>query len=104
MAYLDLTDANEYPLTVGEDLVPPRSDGPKPTLSLDFSSLLNPPLVLKQDLTEGCGGQTWPAGMVLAKYLLRCKIDDFKNKTMFVCSVFHYTSTERTPRKEILGY
>ena len=73
-------------LTIAEDLVPSRTDCPEPTLSLDFSGLLNPPLILKQDLTEGCGGKTWPAGLVLAKYLLRCKTDELKDKTMFVRS------------------
>ncbi|EFX04392.1 hypothetical protein CMQ_1320 [Grosmannia clavigera kw1407] len=40
---------------------------------LDFDGLLRPApaLRLREDLTEGCGGQTWPAGMVLARHLLR---------------------------------
>ena len=73
-------------LTVAEDLVPSRNDEPQPTISLDFDGLLNPPLLLKQDLKEGCGGKTWPAGMVLAEYLLRCRLDSLKNKTMLVCT------------------
>ena len=39
--------------------------------SLDFDGLLSSPLVLHEDLQEGCGGQLWPAGMTLAKYLLQ---------------------------------
>lgn len=71
---------------ITEDLVPSRSDQLAETISLDFSGLLNPPLSLKQDLTEGCGGKTWPAGMVLSKYLLRCRLEQLKAKTMFVRS------------------
>ena len=73
-------------LTVAEDLVPSRLEKPETTISLDFSGLLYPPLTLRQDLTEGCGGKTWPAGMVLAKYLLRYKLDEMRGKNMFVRS------------------
>ncbi|CAK7273671.1 Protein-lysine N-methyltransferase efm6 [Sporothrix epigloea] len=40
---------------------------------IDFDGLLKPApaLRLREDLSEGCGGQTWPAGMVLAKHMLR---------------------------------
>ncbi|PNS19563.1 Protein-lysine N-methyltransferase rrg1 [Sphaceloma murrayae] len=41
--------------------------------SVDFGGLLGSPLRLHEDLKEGCGGQLWPAGMVLAKHLLRQK-------------------------------
>ena len=71
---------------ITEDLVPSRSEQLAETLSLDFSGLLNPPLTLKQDLTEGCGGKTWPAGMVLSKYLLRCRMEYLSGKAMFVRS------------------
>ena len=71
---------------ITEDLVPSRSEQLDRNISLDFSGLLNPPLTLKQDLTEGCGGKTWPAGMVLSRYLLRCKLEQLKAKTMFVRS------------------
>ncbi|CAK7215993.1 Protein-lysine N-methyltransferase efm6 [Sporothrix curviconia] len=38
-----------------------------------FDGLLDPApaLRLREDLSEGCGGQLWPAGMVLAKHMLR---------------------------------
>ncbi|KAI9778791.1 MAG: Methyltransferase-like protein 21D [Geoglossum umbratile] len=39
--------------------------------TVDFDGLLRTPLRLKEDLSEGCGGKLWPAGMVLARYLLR---------------------------------
>lgn len=40
---------------------------------VDFDGLLKTPLRLHEDLKEGCGGQLWPAGMVLSKHLLRQK-------------------------------
>ena len=73
-------------LTVAEDLVPLRDEEVPSTASIHFDGLLNPPLTLKQDMKEGCGGKTWPAGMVLAEYLLRCKLDSLKAKTMSVSS------------------
>jgi len=36
-----------------------------------FSNLLKTPIRLHEDLSKGCGGQIWPAGETLAKYLLR---------------------------------
>lgn len=71
---------------ITEDLVPSRSEQLAENISIDFSGLLNPPLTLKQDLKEGCGGKTWPAGMVLSNYLLRCKLEQLRAKTMFVRS------------------
>lgn len=58
-------------LSLDEDLIPIRPCKPAGQTSLDFSGLLNPPLLLHEDLKEGCGGQLWPAGMVLAKYILK---------------------------------
>lgn len=49
--------------------------------NIDFDGLLNPPLKLHEDLKEGCGGQLWPAGMVLAKYCLG-QVGDLSGKTM----------------------
>lgn len=53
-------------------LVPERTNKPASTTTLAFDNLLPPdtPLLLHEDLQEGCGGQLWPAGMVLSKYLL----------------------------------
>jgi hypothetical protein len=41
-------------------------------------------LLLKEDLKDGCGGQLWPAGMALAKYLLSRHATDLSDKTMWV--------------------
>jgi hypothetical protein len=58
-------------LTIPESLIPsPTHLQPRiTTTSLD--GLLPTPLRLKEDLTEGCGGKLWPAGMVLARYMVR---------------------------------
>ncbi|KAF2809529.1 uncharacterized protein BDZ99DRAFT_488453 [Mytilinidion resinicola] len=50
--------------------------------TVDFDGLLSTPLKLKEDLSEGCGGQLWPAGMVLAKYMLRVHKNNLKGKTI----------------------
>lgn len=51
---------------------------------LDFDGLLPTPLKLHEDLSNGCGGQLWPAGMVLSKYMLRKHRSDLKGRTMSV--------------------
>ncbi|KAL8981782.1 MAG: hypothetical protein Q9177_005469, partial [Variospora cf. flavescens] len=77
-----MLDANPDDLSVSitEELVPWTTPKSPCRASIDFDGLLDPPLVLQDDPTE-CGGQLWPGGMVLAKYLLRCKMDELKNKT-----------------------
>ena len=82
----EVSSESEAVFTIPEELVPSRNDECQPTISLDFDGCLNPPLILKQDLKEGCGGKTWPAGMVMAEYFLRCKLDTLQSKTMFVRS------------------
>jgi hypothetical protein len=72
-------------LSVSEDLVPSRTEQQSQIVTLNFKGLLNPPLKLQTDVSE-CGGQLWPAGMVLAEYLLRNKMDELRGKTMFVRS------------------
>ncbi|KAL9009935.1 MAG: hypothetical protein Q9173_005081 [Seirophora scorigena] len=74
---------NDRSVCITEELVPSTAPKPPCTTSIDFDGLLDPPLVLQDDPTE-CGGQLWPGGMVLAKYLLRCKMDELKGKTMLV--------------------
>ncbi|KAK4179328.1 putative methyltransferase-domain-containing protein [Triangularia setosa] len=58
------------PLDFGEDLAPLPVYKAAATTALDFSGLLDEPLKLHEDLSSGCGGQLWPAGMVLAKHML----------------------------------
>lgn len=81
---IDLSDTFSQ-LSVSEDLVPSRAEQQSKVLTLNFKGLLNPPLRLQTDVSE-CGGQLWPAGMVLAEYLLRNKMEELRGKTMFVRS------------------
>ncbi|KAG8624360.1 hypothetical protein KVT40_007427 [Elsinoe batatas] len=58
---------------ISEDLVKSPDHKTAGVSTNDFDGLLKTPLLLHEDLKEGCGGQLWPAGMVLSKYLLRQK-------------------------------
>lgn len=71
-------------ILVSESLVPARDLKGVGHAEISFDGLLKDPLIIKEDLKEGCGGQLWPAGMVLARYLLLQHRSDFNNKTMFV--------------------
>ncbi|OBT42801.1 hypothetical protein VE00_08152 [Pseudogymnoascus sp. WSF 3629] len=70
------------PLSIGEDLTPLPVYKAASTASIDFDGLLTAPLQLHEDLKGGCGGQLWPAGMVLSKYMLREHKDDLKHATI----------------------
>ncbi|KAK1754628.1 protein-lysine methyltransferase METTL21D [Echria macrotheca] len=59
------------PLAFDEGLTPLPEYKAAGDTALDFSGLLNEPVKLHEDLKSGCGGQLWPAGMVLAKHMLR---------------------------------
>ncbi|KAL1872156.1 Protein-lysine N-methyltransferase efm6 [Paecilomyces lecythidis] len=72
----------DSPFAISESLVPPRELKTAGTTSLDFDGLLSEPLVLQEDLKEGCGGQLWPAGIVLSKYMLRRHKSDLRGKTI----------------------
>ncbi|KAI5809576.1 putative methyltransferase-domain-containing protein [Peziza echinospora] len=63
------SDSEVEPLS--ESFVPtaPRLDAR--ITETTFDGLLSPPLRLHEDLARGCGGQIWPAGNTLAKYVLR---------------------------------
>lgn len=73
----------EFDGFIGEGLVETRQQKSAGTTDLDFDGLLHAKLKLHEDLKEGCGGQLWPAGMVLTKYLLRePQLSSMKGKTM----------------------
>jgi len=76
------------PLSMGEDLTPLPAYKAATTTSIDFDSLLSPPLLLHEDLKSGCGGQLWPAGMVLSRQMLRYHRDDLKTARMWECLIF----------------
>lgn len=52
-------------------LVPERANKAAGTSETTFDNLLIDPLYLHEDLKNGCGGQLWPAGMTLARYMLK---------------------------------
>ncbi len=72
------------PFNISESLVPARETKQAGQSNVSFDGLLQRPLLLKEDLKEGCGGQLWPAGMVLAKYMLRQHRSSLVDKTMSV--------------------
>ncbi|GAP83056.2 putative nicotinamide n [Rosellinia necatrix] len=68
------SDSDFSPLAVAEGLAPLPAYKAAGTAETDFAGLLppsQPPLRLREDLADGCGGQLWPAGMALARYMLR---------------------------------
>lgn len=72
------------PLAFDEDLTPLPEYKAARTTALDFSGLLTEPLKLHEDLTSGCGGQLWPAGVVLAKHMLRYHGEKMRHARMSV--------------------
>lgn len=59
------------PLTFSEELTPLPELKEAGDTVIDFDGQLPRSLDLREDVRTGCGGQTWPAGMVLGKHLLR---------------------------------
>ncbi|KAF7552310.1 hypothetical protein G7046_g7446 [Stylonectria norvegica] len=57
-----------------EDLTPLPSLKAAGNTHIDFDGSLSLPLMLHEDVRTGCGGQTWPAGMVLGKHMLRLEL------------------------------
>ena len=68
---LPVSPLEPFAFDVSESLVPVRSAEASGVSAVSFDGLLKKPLLLQEDLKEGCGGKLWPAGMLLAKYLLR---------------------------------
>ncbi|PNP43374.1 hypothetical protein TGAM01_v202771 [Trichoderma gamsii] len=56
---------------VTEDLVSLPNSKTAGDTNIDFDGLLAQSIKLHEDVRTGCGGQTWPAGMVLGKHMLR---------------------------------
>lgn len=69
---------------VSEDLIQSPNHKAASTTTVDFDGLLEPPLVLHEDLANGCGGQLWPAGMRLARYLLHRQRNALRQHSMCV--------------------
>ncbi|KAH7026393.1 putative methyltransferase-domain-containing protein [Microdochium trichocladiopsis] len=66
-------------LDIDLDLAPLPAMKAAGTANFDFSGLLSQPLRLHEDLANGCGGQTWPAGFVLGKHMLRYHHSDLQD-------------------------
>ena len=66
-------------LGFGEDFVEAPERVVASIKTVDFGGLLDPPLLLHEDLADGCGGMLWPAGMRLAKYLIKMKKEEIRN-------------------------
>jgi len=77
------------------DLVGPAELKKAGTSEITFDGLLHCPLKLHQDLKNGCGGQVWDAGMVLAKYMLRKHGETVKGKSM--CALWSIMQFILTP-------
>ncbi|KAK7737883.1 Protein-lysine N-methyltransferase efm6 [Cytospora paraplurivora] len=70
------------PTSIGVDFAPLPEYKAAGDTALDFGGLLPVPLKVHEDLKSGCGGQTWPAGMVLARHMLRYHRDDLQDARM----------------------
>lgn len=78
------SDDEEAPFAISEDLVQSPTHKQASITRTDFDGLLQEPLLLSEDLAKGNGGQAWPAGHVLARYLLRRKLGDLRDASMLV--------------------
>ena len=67
---------------IDDAVVPTREQKVAGTTIIRFDGLLHQPLLLHEDLKQGCGGQLWPAGMVLSKYMLESHKNDLAGKVM----------------------
>lgn len=69
---------NDFFSSFGEDFVKSPEHMKASVQTMNFDGLLEPPLLLHEDLAAGCGGMLWPAGKRLAKYLLKVKRDEIR--------------------------
>ncbi|KAK2590630.1 Protein-lysine N-methyltransferase efm6 [Conoideocrella luteorostrata] len=67
------------PVAVSEDLTPLPDLKQAGNARIDFDGQLSVPLEYHEDVRTGCGGQTWPAGLVLGKHILRYHREEMRN-------------------------
>ena len=67
---------------ISEELTPLPTLKTKGDTDITFEGQLSRPLRYHEDVKTGCGGQTWPAGMVLGKHLLRYHREEMRNARM----------------------
>lgn len=70
------------PVALDEELAPLPKLKTRGDTDITFDGQLSLPLKLHEDVRTGCGGQTWPAGMVLGKHLLRYHRDELGSARM----------------------
>ncbi|EQL01170.1 hypothetical protein G6O67_001001 [Ophiocordyceps sinensis] len=70
------------PIAVSEELAPLPSLKQAGSDTIDFDGQLDRPLKYHQDVRAGCGGQMWPAGLVLAKHMLRYRRREIQDATI----------------------
>lgn len=68
--------------TISEDLTPIPFLKTKGDTNITFDGQLSRPLKYHEDAKSGCGGQTWPAGMIMGKQLLRYHREELKTARM----------------------
>jgi hypothetical protein len=76
------TSSQNDVFAIDDTFVPPQAQKLADTTQSSFGGLVDPPLLLYEDLKDGCGGQLWPAGMVLSKYMLTHHKTDLAGKAM----------------------
>lgn len=85
---------------LGTDLVDLPEYREAKTADLDFDGLLDPPLIVHEDLAAGCGGMVWPAGRRLAKYMLKMKKEEVQNaESMCVANATKFLCRCRVTRR-----
>lgn len=67
---------------IDDTFVPPQAQKLPGITETSFDGLLGAPLLLHEDVKDGCGGQLWPAGMVLSRYMLTHHKTDLAGKAM----------------------
>ena len=92
---------SEGDLIIDEGLIQSRDRMIPSITTIDLDGLLLLPLKLQEDTKDGCGGQVWPAGTVLAKYMVRKYSHEPLMKNMFVCS---QTLSLREPRRRTADF
>lgn len=70
------------PVLISEDLTPLPSLKAAGDARIDFDGQLSEPLRYHEDVRTGCGGQTWPAGLVLGKHMLRYHRSEMRDARM----------------------
>lgn len=72
------------PVAISEDLTPLPTLKAAGNTPIDFDGQLGRPLKYHEDVRTGCGGQTWPAGMVMGKHMLRYRRAELRGARVYV--------------------